>query len=356
MIKSATGPEQVNSMRMRALFCFFLATIAFVIPVASSAEVSVGISVRIGPPVLPVYVQPPCPEPGWIWTPGYWAWGPEGYYWVPGAWVAPPAVGLLWTPGYWGWGTGVYIWHPGYWGPHVGFYGGINYGFGYTGVGFFGGYWRGNNYFYNRSVTNVNVVNIHNTYINNTVVNNTTVNRVSFNGGNGGTTARPTQIERQYANERHVEATSLQAQHEHLASNNRALLASSNHGQPPIAATSRAGEFSGKNVVAARGVNNNYHSFNSGNNNNLNRGNNKSFNGGNNNTASRGDKSTFRSGNNNAISHNNPSYNPNNSHYNGSANNKNYARTNSSGGPQGGGSKGGNSQHRGQGGHERDRK
>src|SRR5215467_6574746 len=101
-------------MRMKAVLVFFLATIALVIPVVSSAQVSVGISVRIGPPVLPVYVQPPCPEPGWIWTPGYWAWGPDGYYWVPGAWVEPPVVGLLWTPGYWGWGGGVYLWHPGY--------------------------------------------------------------------------------------------------------------------------------------------------------------------------------------------------------------------------------------------------
>ena len=31
----------------------------------------------------------------------------------------------------------------GYWGPHVGYYGGVNYGFGYMGVGFAGGAWRG---------------------------------------------------------------------------------------------------------------------------------------------------------------------------------------------------------------------
>ena len=27
------------------------------------------------PPPLPVYEQPPCPVEGYIWTPGYWAWG-----------------------------------------------------------------------------------------------------------------------------------------------------------------------------------------------------------------------------------------------------------------------------------------
>ena len=68
--------------------------------------------------------QPLIPGPGYIWTPGYWAWGDNGYFWVPGTWVLPPAVGLLWTPGYWAWSAGSYIWNAGYWGPHIGFYGG----------------------------------------------------------------------------------------------------------------------------------------------------------------------------------------------------------------------------------------
>ena len=109
---------------------------------SSMAGVSVGVSIRVGPPALPVYEQPECPAPGYLWIPGYWAYGPEGYYWVPGIWTLAPEPGLLWTPGYWGWARDRYIWHEGYWGPHVGFYGGICYGFGYPGVGFFGGYWR----------------------------------------------------------------------------------------------------------------------------------------------------------------------------------------------------------------------
>ena len=36
-------------------------------------------------------------------------------------------------------GGGAFFWHEGYWGPHVGFYGGINYGFGYWGHGYEGG-------------------------------------------------------------------------------------------------------------------------------------------------------------------------------------------------------------------------
>jgi hypothetical protein len=229
-----------------------LAVLLFAFPAGSSAQVAIGISVHVGPPVLPVYPQPVCPGAGYIWTPGYWAWGPAGYYWVPGTWVVAPTPGLLWTPGYWGWAGGAYVWHGGYWGPHVGFYGGINYGFGYGGVGFVGGEWRGGVFAYNTAVTNVNTTVIHNTYVNKTVINNVTVNNnVSYNGGTGGTVARPTPAELSAANEHHVEPTAEQMQHESAARSNPQLLASNNHGRPPIAATSRPGEFSGHGVVAA---------------------------------------------------------------------------------------------------------
>jgi hypothetical protein len=162
-----------------------------VLATALSSWAGVFVSVAIGPPALPVYSQPLCPGPGYIWTPGYWAWSPDGYYWVPGTWVTPPQVGFLWTPGFWAFSAGLYGWHPGYWGPTVGFYGGINYGFGYTGVGYWGGYWHGRDFYYNRAVNNVNITNIHNVY-NRTVINNVNVNRVSYNGGPGGIQARPT--------------------------------------------------------------------------------------------------------------------------------------------------------------------
>jgi hypothetical protein len=217
-----------------------LAVAVLAVPAASQAQVSVGLSVHIGPPALPVYTQPVCPAPGYIWTPGYWAWGPNGYFWVPGTWVMAPQPGLLWTPGYWGWAGGLYVWHGGYWGPHVGFYGGINYGFGYTGVGFAGGYWRGGTFVYNRAVTNVNVTVIHNTYVQN--VHATEVNRVSFNGP-GGVRARPTPAEMAAERDRHFGPTNLQAQHEHMAANNRAQWASENHGHPAFGATPHAASF-----------------------------------------------------------------------------------------------------------------
>lgn len=111
------------------------------LPLASS-NAYVGISVAIAPPLIPVYSQPYCPGPGYIWTPGYWAYSDIGYYWVPGVWVEPPRIGFLWTPGYWGYNNGLYLFNEGYWGPTVGFYGGINYGYGYGGRGYYRGGFR----------------------------------------------------------------------------------------------------------------------------------------------------------------------------------------------------------------------
>ena len=189
-----------------------------------------------------------------MWTPGYWAYSTGGYYWIPGTWVAPPTVGVLWTPGYWGFVGGVYMFHAGYWGPHIGFYGGVNYGFGYGGVGFVGGSWRGGVFAYNTAVVHVNTTVIHNTYVNNTVVNNVTVNRVSFNGGSGGIAARPTPTERAAMTEPHTPPTAAQTSHLHEALRNPQLSAKANGGHPPIAATARPAAFSGPGVVGAKGA------------------------------------------------------------------------------------------------------
>jgi hypothetical protein len=238
---------------MRNLIRALIVTLPLVaLPVVSQAGLFVGVSVNIAPPLLPVYVQPPCPAPGYIWMPGYWAWD-DGYYWVPGTWVLAPAVGLLWTPGYWGWADDVYVWNAGYWGPHVGFYGGINYGFGYPGVGYQGGYWEGSRFYYNRAVTNINTTNITNVY-NRTVVNNVNVTRVSFNGGAGGVAARPTAAQLSAEHERHLGLTPVQRQQEQLARSDSSLRVAVNGGHPAVAATSRAGAFSGHGVVAARGA------------------------------------------------------------------------------------------------------
>jgi hypothetical protein len=204
------------------------------------AQAGIFISVNFAPPALPVYVQPPLPAPGYIWTPGYWAYGDAGYYWVPGVWVQPPTVGFLWTPGYWGFAGGFYGWHGGYWGPHVGFYGGVNYGFGYGGVGFCGGEWRGREFAYNRAVANFGGVHVTNVYEDRTIVEHNTIvnaNHTSFNGP-GGIVRQPSQEESRFASERHVQPTANQVQHEGFAAHDRAQLASVNNGRPTMTAAS----------------------------------------------------------------------------------------------------------------------
>lgn len=227
---------------------------AAVLPLRSHAQAQIVISVGVPPPPLPIYVQPPIPEVGYIWTPGYWDYDDVfGYYWVPGTWVAPPRVGLLWTPGYWGFDNGAYVYRAGYWGNEVGFYGGVDYGFGYTGTGYAGGYWQGNNFFYNRAVTNIVNTNVTITNVyNKTVINNTTIDRVSYNGGQGGLSARPSPQQIAFARQPHVAATQVQQQHVQLARQDPKLREAENKGRPPIAATARPEKFSGAGVVAAK--------------------------------------------------------------------------------------------------------
>ena len=221
--------------------------------VSASAFAQIGISISFGPPALPVYEQPACPGEGYLWTPGYWAYDYDynDYYWVPGTWVMAPQPELFWTPGYWAWNGGGFRFYDGYWGPQVGFYGGINYGFGYFGDGYDGGRWDHGRFFYNRSVNNVNVTVIHNVY-NTTVINRTTVNRVSYNGGNGGVSARPTSQQEAVGRERHIPPVAAQTQHIQEARADRQLRASENHGKPPIAATPRPAEFHDRSAVPAR--------------------------------------------------------------------------------------------------------
>jgi WXXGXW repeat (2 copies) len=185
------------------------------------------------PPALPEYQQPEAPGDDYLWTPGYWSYASAGYYWVPGVWVQAPYQGALWTPGYWGFTNGRYGFFHGYWGPHIGFYGGVNYGFGYAGVGYQGGYWNSGHFFYNRSVNNINVTVVHNVYNRTVIVNNN--NRVSFNGGNGGIGLRPRPAEIAAIREPHAPPMSSQIQVQHQASVNRAAFVSVNHGRPAAA-------------------------------------------------------------------------------------------------------------------------
>ncbi|MGH9598746.1 MAG: YXWGXW repeat-containing protein [Terracidiphilus sp.] len=218
-----------------------LALLVSLIP-ATSSHAAVFISVGFAPPPMPVYEQPLCPEPGLMWTPGYWGYGPDGYYWVPGAWVPAPYEGALWTPGYWGWGSGLYAWHPGYWGSQVGYYGGINYGFGYFGIGFVGGRWDNGGFYYNTAVMRVNRNYIHRVYDNRSDINRYTVARgshVAYSGGRGGINHAPTSEERSAMNGRHMGRTSFQTQHAETAMHDRNAYAKVNGGHPHNVVASR---------------------------------------------------------------------------------------------------------------------
>jgi hypothetical protein len=113
----------------------------------------------------------------------------------------------------------------------------VNYGFGYMGIGFVGGFWSGTVFRYNTAVTNVNRTVIRNVYVDRNIVNRTIItnNRVSFNGPRG-VMARPMPQEQMAMRERHFQPTPTQFAHQQSAGQDRAQLASFNHGRPPVVA------------------------------------------------------------------------------------------------------------------------
>jgi Domain of unknown function (DUF4124)/WXXGXW repeat (2 copies) len=131
---------------------------------SDNSSSAVTLSSAAPPPPLPVEDQPTLSEEGSLWTPGYWYPRDQQFVWIPGAWVQPPRVGFLWTPAYWGSAGTVFVFHPGSWGTTVGFYGGVNYGYGYFGNGYTGGHWIGNSFAYNSAVNHVDPSVAHHTY------------------------------------------------------------------------------------------------------------------------------------------------------------------------------------------------
>jgi hypothetical protein len=123
----------------------------------------------------------------------------------------PPDAGYLWTPGYWGWGGDGYMFNEGYWGLSVGFYGGIDYGFGYFGRGYRGGRWNHGHFFYNSGVNNLNRGQERNVYSQR--VREGAASRISYNGGEGGRTDHATANEEAAGRGRHIAPVAAQAEH-----------------------------------------------------------------------------------------------------------------------------------------------
>ena len=224
--------------------------LALMAPLAAWSAISV--SVTIAPPPLPLYAQPPIPGDGYIWTPGYWAWDPASgdYIWVPGTWVMPPGVGLLWTPGYWAFIDGSYLWHRGYWGPQVGYYGGINYGYGYIGRGYDGGRWYRGHFRYNTAANNIPRGRVHDVY--RAPVPQRPAHADSFIGGNSHWHSQPTAGQRRFEGGQHPDWTQAQQEHEHRAMVTPEQRMGNNHGAPPTAATPRPGGFGEPQVEHTR--------------------------------------------------------------------------------------------------------
>ena len=78
----------MSRLRTAALAMFLAAVSMPATVVSISAQDAELVTATVAPPPLPVYLQPPVPGPGYLWSPGYWNWDPAfGYYWVPGTWV-----------------------------------------------------------------------------------------------------------------------------------------------------------------------------------------------------------------------------------------------------------------------------
>jgi hypothetical protein len=224
--------------------------------------------ISTAPPPVPSYAQSAIPEEGYLWTPGFWARREDvrDYYWVPGTWVKPPREGLLWTPPYWSRVDGGFVFHHGYWAEAVGFYGGIDYGYGYAGDGYQGGRWDNGTFFYNRAANNLGSLNIAHAYDQAIAVTDQS-ERVSFEGGSRGTKARPTPQQERLARDPHVAPTPEQQQHFEMAAKDRSLYSKLNRGEPGVAATSRAGVLDGRGITRSSALSDDGHSTTSSNSN-----------------------------------------------------------------------------------------
>src|SRR5208282_3156464 len=75
---------------------------------------------------------------------------------------------------------------------------------------------------------------------------------VSYNGGNGGISARPTAQEEAAGRDRHIPPVAVQTQHAQAARANPQQRASANMGKPGVAATPRPGDFNDRGAVPAK--------------------------------------------------------------------------------------------------------
>jgi WXXGXW repeat (2 copies) len=102
-------------MKRSILRLFGLA--ALIVLIASSrAHAGARVFLQIGPPAPLAVVAPVAPAPyGYVWQPGYYAWGGAAYRWVPGVWSRPPFSRAAWVAPRWGYGPRGWSFARGYW-------------------------------------------------------------------------------------------------------------------------------------------------------------------------------------------------------------------------------------------------
>jgi hypothetical protein len=110
------------SLRVKIAVASVILACGAMLPMLSQAgglvvRVGVGVPVPVvvAPPAPVVEVVPVAPAVGYVWTPGYWAWGAAAYVWRPGRYVLPPYAGAAWVPGLWGVRGGGYVWAGDHW-------------------------------------------------------------------------------------------------------------------------------------------------------------------------------------------------------------------------------------------------
>ena len=195
-----------------ALATTFLVTVSpFDLSYAQSTDCAVtGISAEEAPPPLPEYDQPPIPAPGYIWTPGYWA-GTTSI--IIGCRVAGGAAGggHLLDASLLGLLQRSLLFIGGYWGSASVSTGASTMAMVMAAVASRAARWDHGAFYYNRAVTNLRGATITNVYEKNVVISNR--DWVSYNGGRGGLTLRPTAEEEAAAREPHRLLMQWQTQH-----------------------------------------------------------------------------------------------------------------------------------------------
>jgi hypothetical protein len=99
----------------RMLAAVLLATVVCLGSLARPAQAQFSISIDIGtpPPAQRVEVVHEV-RPGWIWTPGYWAWEGHRHVWMDGRWVHT-RPGMRWEAARWDRHGDRYRFSPGHW-------------------------------------------------------------------------------------------------------------------------------------------------------------------------------------------------------------------------------------------------